>query len=384
MSQQGTRKKLKLKEVKTTQIIDVWQDNFEKELCEIIKLIEEYKIIALDTEFPGIQQLPYKVSHEKDFEFKLIRESVKNSKIIQIGISLANEDGEVPADRPFTWQFNFNFDEENDQIKQESLDLLKNAGIDFKELKKRGISREQFSDLVSESDIILNEELTWIVFHGGFDFAYLLQMLYGSPIPDSSSSFYNLLKSFFPNVYDVKYLIKDLQYMKDSGLNKVAQELKVDRIGPQHQAGSDSLLTLGVFFKLRDDVLQQKMKKSINVIYGIGEGFIVSKTKDYLQHYKLKYHQQYQDMDYTHQNFMNQQMPNMTDYFEQMFTNMNPFQQFSAHKIIQNLSNHQNNMQMGYYSPFFNIMQQQAELNMMQGHKNMDAIYKKKYSSAKM
>ncbi|KAL4445122.1 hypothetical protein ABPG74_018850 [Tetrahymena malaccensis] len=272
----------------------------------------------------------------------------------------------------------------NDQIKQESLDLLKNAGIDFKELKKRGISREQFADLVSESDIILNEELTWIVFHGGFDFAYLLQMLYGSPIPDSSTSFYNLLKSFFPNVYDVKYLIKDLQYMKDSGLNKVAQELKVDRIGPQHQAGSDSLLTLGVFFKLRDDVLQQKMKKSINVIYGIGEGFIVSKTKDYLQHYKLKYHQQYQDMDYTHQNFMNQQMPNMTDYFEQMFTNMNPFQQFSAHKIIQNLSNHQNNMQMGYYSPFFSIMQQAEHLNMIQGHKNMDAIYKKKYSSAKM
>jgi len=82
-------------------------------------------------------------------------------------------------------------------------------------------------DLVLLIDIVLNDELCWIVFHGGFDFAYLLQMLYGSPIPDSAVSFYNLLKCFFPNVYDVKYLIKDLHYMKDCGLNRVAQELKV-------------------------------------------------------------------------------------------------------------------------------------------------------------
>jgi hypothetical protein len=36
------------------------------------------------------------------------------------------------------------------------------------------------------------------------------------------------------------------------GLNKLAEQLDVQRIGPQHQAGSDSLLTSLTFLKLAD------------------------------------------------------------------------------------------------------------------------------------
>ena len=35
------------------------------------------------------------------------------------------------------------------------------------------------------------------------------------------------------------------------GLNKLAEDLEVERIGPEHQAGSDSLLTQATFFKMR-------------------------------------------------------------------------------------------------------------------------------------
>lgn len=36
------------------------------------------------------------------------------------------------------------------------------------------------------------------------------------------------------------------------GLQEVAEQLELERIGPQHQAGSDSLLTGAAFFKMKE------------------------------------------------------------------------------------------------------------------------------------
>lgn len=36
------------------------------------------------------------------------------------------------------------------------------------------------------------------------------------------------------------------------GLQEVAEQLDLERIGPQHQAGSDSLLTGMAFFKMKE------------------------------------------------------------------------------------------------------------------------------------
>ena len=68
-------------------------------------------------------------------------------------------------------------------------------------------------------------------------------------------------------VYDIKYLMKSCKTLK-GGLQEVADDLQarlrpahcintlmslqVTRIGPQHQAGSDSLLTGLAFFRMRD------------------------------------------------------------------------------------------------------------------------------------
>ena len=61
------------------------------------------------------------------------------------------------------------------------------------------------------------------------------------------------------------------------GLNKLAEVLEVDRIGPQHQAGSDSLLTGLTFLKLVDRFFGgnggknlASVEKHMGKLYGLG------------------------------------------------------------------------------------------------------------------
>lgn len=58
------------------------------------------------------------------------------------------------------------------------------------------------------------------------------------PLPNTEPEFFELLKLYFPNVFDIKYLMKFCDNLH-GGLNKLAELLEVVRIGPQHQAGSD-------------------------------------------------------------------------------------------------------------------------------------------------
>lgn len=61
---------------------------------------------------------------------------------------------------------------------------------------------------------------------------------------------YSFLSCF--SIYlNLQYLMKSCKNLK-GGLQEVAEQLEIQRVGPQHQAGSDSLLTGMVFFKMRE------------------------------------------------------------------------------------------------------------------------------------
>lgn len=257
-------------------IRDVWEDNFEQEIKTIMNLVEKYKVVGMDTEFPGIV---YRLNENDlgsilnyhEIEYKTIKMNVDKLKIIQVGITLADEDGHMPPGCG-TWQFNFKFDLSNDLYLKDSIDMLSEAGIKFDKHATRGIDPQIFSEYLITSGLVLNEEIKWISFHGGFDFAYILRMLCGQDLPEDDIGFANILNIYFPTFYDIKFMTKDIDTLKSGSLNKIAGDLRVKRVGPQHQAGSDSLLTLSTYFKLKITYFKgiQEQKHS-NVLYGIGQ-----------------------------------------------------------------------------------------------------------------
>lgn len=134
---------------------------------------------------------------------------------------------------------------------QDSIDLLQNSGIQFKKHEEDGIDPLDFAELLMSSGIVLMDNIKWLSFHSGYDFGYLLKLLTDQNLPADEADFFELLRLYFPTIYDVKYLMKSCKNLK-GGLQEVADQLELRRVGPQHQAGSDSHLTGMAFFKMRE------------------------------------------------------------------------------------------------------------------------------------
>ena len=102
----------------TLRVREVWEDNLEKELEIIRGVIDDYPYVAMDTEFPGVVARPvgdFKTSRE--YHYQTLRVNVDMLKLIQLGLTLSNEEGKLPKhnDELCVWQFNFReFDVEND------------------------------------------------------------------------------------------------------------------------------------------------------------------------------------------------------------------------------------------------------------------------------
>ncbi|CAF0784348.1 unnamed protein product [Didymodactylos carnosus] len=232
-------------------IKDVWQHNLETEFKDIRKIVLQYPFVAMDTEFPGIVVRPlgeFKTTAE--YQYQCLKLNVDFLKIIQLGLTFMNEKGESPPGVS-SYQFNFNFNLTMDMYAQDSIELLQKSGIQFKKHEDEGIDPQQFAELLTTSGVVFMDNIVWLSFHSGYDFGYLLKMLTGKLLPDTENEFFELLKLFFPNIYDVKYLMKSCKNLK-GGLEEVTKQLEIERIGPQHQAGSDSLMTGLAFFKMKE------------------------------------------------------------------------------------------------------------------------------------
>ncbi|XP_043701723.1 probable CCR4-associated factor 1 homolog 7 [Telopea speciosissima] len=256
------------------QIREVWCDNLEAEFSLIREIVDDYPYIAMDTEFPGIVLRPvgnFKTS--SDYHYQTLKANVDMLKLIQLGLTFSDEAGNLPScgtDKYCVWQFNFHeFNVSEDVFANDSIELLRQSGIDFKKNNEKGIDAQRFGELLMSSGIVLNDCVHWVTFHSGYDFGYLLKLLTCQNLPDTQAGFFNLINMYFPTVYDIKHLMKFCNSLH-GGLNKLAELLEVERFGICHQAGSDSLLTSCTFRKLKESFFNGSTEKYAGVLYGLG------------------------------------------------------------------------------------------------------------------
>ncbi|TVY39525.1 Poly(A) ribonuclease [Lachnellula subtilissima] len=313
-------------------IREVWKGNLHEEMAILRDLVQHYPYIAMDTEFPGVVARPMGAFNGKsDYHYQCLRCNVDLLKIIQLGITLFNEEGESPPatiDRddlsvssggrkygpqpvPCTWQFNFKFSLTDDMYSEVSIEALKQAGLDFAKLDTNGIDPFEFGALLISSGLVCEEDVRWISFHGGYDFGYLTKVLLRLPLPDDEVEFDKFMKKFFPSIYDIKFLMKHAirqtqmgqltpldpgsaeilrAFEQKQGLENTGEIFKIKRQGQAHQAGSDSLMTGKVFFKMRERIFNGEISDDhLGKVWGLG--LPEHNTHSTPQHY----HQQLQE-----------------------------------------------------------------------------------------
>jgi CCR4-NOT transcription complex subunit 7/8 len=265
------------------EIRNVWAENVEEEMAVIRELVEQkYCYVAMDTEFPGVVAKPVTEQYSPDYHYKSLKVNVDLLKIIQLGLSFADAEGNFAPGCP-CWQFNFAFDLDGDMFAQDSIDLLQKSGISFEDHAKRGIDPHLFGELLMVSGLVLDDRVKWVSFHSGYDYGYLLKLLTTQELPSEEKGFFDLLKIYFPTIYDIKYMTSILDgHHFMGGLQRLADDLGCQRLGAEHQAGSDSLLTMSTYFalvkkKFTNAAGKTDDSKYANELFGYGNNHTVRK-----------------------------------------------------------------------------------------------------------
>lgn len=254
-----------------------------------------------DTEFPGVVARPMGEFQTKaSYHYQTVRCNVDILKIIQLGITLFSMEGEIPPPQldpsaltrptyannlimcPCTWTFNFQFSLEEDMYNEDSINVLKKSGADFEKHATQGIDPLEFGSVLITSGLALSDDVNWISFHSGYDFAYLVKLMWCQPLPNDEEDYRKLVNIFFPRLLDVKFLWRHANKLvtrnaipanavnilnnlgQKSGLQDLADELGCQRVGVPHTAGSDAWLTGTVFWSMRNKIFDGQIPEDMN------------------------------------------------------------------------------------------------------------------------
>ncbi|KAK1287799.1 hypothetical protein QJS10_CPB19g00444 [Acorus calamus] len=245
-----------------SKVRSVYKHNLEEEMIRISHLIDDFPFVSMDTEFPGVVHA--RTSRAADECYRILKKNVDDLKLIQLGLTLSDASGRVAG----VWEFNFaDFDAASDLQSAPSIDLLRRHGIDFERNLAEGVEAVRFAELAMSSGLACNGDVTWIAFHGSYDFAYLVKVLSQRRLPEEPEGFFEAMRAFFPRFVDVKRMC--CEGGVHGGLDRVADAAGVCRtVGGKHQAGSDSLLTSDVYWRL-SEMCFPAVDRHVGVLFGL-------------------------------------------------------------------------------------------------------------------
>ncbi|CAN6459478.1 unnamed protein product [Victoria cruziana] len=298
------------------EVREVWGWNLKEEMESIASIKDFFPFVALDTEFPGFIAPWSSRKATADELYDEVKLNVDSLKLIQVGLAFFDGFGMLPCSRPFcgiVWQFNLSdFDPSCDPHSRSAVEFLEENGIDFEACRRRGIDSQRLSEEFWAAGLLGNPRLSWLCFHGTYDFAYLLKLIDGGKsLPSIRCQFMEKVNRRFYNIYDLKYMAKFYEELSHGklGLRRMAEILGVEEyLGKcqeeeevkegegnhrYHQAGWDSLVTGMSFFQMDviDTILAVKqssgdlpvavdlsglnavLKNSNGVIYDMGTEF---------------------------------------------------------------------------------------------------------------
>ncbi|KAI3939017.1 hypothetical protein MKW92_008867 [Papaver armeniacum] len=196
-----------------------------KEFYRISNALVRFPIVSMDTGFPGVIYHPTRGNSIHDGTLVYFLRPVSNYQALKANVdalklTMSDSKGNLPnfgTGTCYIWQ----------------------QGIDFEKNRQKGIDSMIFADLLFRSRLVCNGSLAWVTFHSAYDFGYFIKILTKKMLPYELHNFVLLVHISANNLY--------------GGLERVAKTLEVDReVGNRHQAGSESLITLKTFLKIKE------------------------------------------------------------------------------------------------------------------------------------
>lgn len=65
-----------------------------------------------------------------------------------------------------------------------------------------------FGELLTTSGLIVADNITWLTFHSGYDFGYLMRSIMLQDLPKEEAHFFEIFQKLFPHCYDIKMLMR--------------------------------------------------------------------------------------------------------------------------------------------------------------------------------